>query len=801
MFQKSLVLAVSFASFMVVSLFGLAFVSSAQLLAVDPPAIVWEKAITKGSELPAAARLLPDGGLVITGSNFRTTESAEVFLIRTDVEGTVKWSRTYSFGVYERGNAVTLLDDGGFAITGGVRPAVGRDYEAFLFLTDAEGQLRGSSTVYPATAGKGGGHDVLAVSGGGYLIVSDTIRDGSGADVCLIGTDPNGTEQWRRYLGGDQDDYGYTLLPTNDGGYVVSGSTASYGLGGWDAYLAKVDASGNIAPNGWQKMYGGPAEDWGYDILTTGDGYFLVGTSNSFGSSTLDAYLVKLAPDGQVIWERTFPGPGEEHAYSVHPTPDGGVVIASVTCDPGCSQSDIIRVDAAGNLQWQKSFSWPDLILDVLPTSDNAFVAVGVHGDDWTHGLLLIKLAQDPVSGLQSPRDLLVGYSNFNHRATLTWIPSPDATGYLIERKLGCQPWQEFDTVDGNANLYEDESIPPGSSVGYRVIATRDDVRSQYSNEAYTVVPTTERWQHKLYDPDAPNQFSEEAGAWVDCYPCDHRFKEDRGTAVIVHGWNPPIFGGGQLNDWMLDTARLISQRFNGLVNVIAWDWEDEARGRETDGPVPTQVVRLANALKTVLPTGYDRPLHLMGHSLGALVVSAASLELLEPRQSSAGTFQPHQVTLWDSPDAGVTSNLTDQVRTLRSRDVYVELYYGVSAIGTHGANLWVNVPGVPLWPFCAVGITGHSVHQWYRCTIPTNSPHSDPVLYRYKNESDCFIEPIPTNGTIGFGTSVLLLGLTSRPDPADCPGGTLRFGLRRACPIDFDHWGDHFFLPPSQNF
>lgn len=252
--------------------------------------------------------------------------------------------------------------------------------------------------------------------------------------------------------------------------------------------------------------------------------------------------------------------------------------------------------------------------------------------------------------------------------------------------------------------------------------------------------------QLKIYVPGATPETS---GTWESVESAESHFDKNFGTAVIVHGYDLIFFPEDeQLNGWLLETAGLIHCRVGTGVNVLAWDWQAEAEGwpRSAQFATPNEAAKLANQLKALFPEGYRKPVHLMGHSFGTLVVSGAALELLQPMVTSPETANVQQVTLWDPADAarwfGAADRrqlLTNQVEDLRTLGVYTDLYDGSFNEVTHHVDLWVDVPG-----------DDHHVDRWYRETIT-----SDPGI-ELRQFSDCEAVPIP--GEIGFGASVLVI-------------------------------------------
>lgn len=122
------------------------------------------------------------------------------------------------------------------------------------------------------TTGDNFANDVQLTSDGGYIIVGTGKFSGNNGDIFLLKTNSLGDTLWTRFIGGSSVDHGNSVKETADGGYIIAGSTVSFGAGASDAYLVKTDATGNVT---WSKTYGTSSNDEAYGIVQTVDGGYV----------------------------------------------------------------------------------------------------------------------------------------------------------------------------------------------------------------------------------------------------------------------------------------------------------------------------------------------------------------------------------------------------------------------------------------------------------------------------------------------------------------------------------------------
>lgn len=188
-------------------------------------------------------------------------------------------------------------------------------------------------------------------------------------------------------FGGPGNDRPYDLWPTGDGNYVITGSTPNPERDDFDLFVIKVDENGELV---WAKTFGGPELEMGFGVRTLEDGTIaVVGWTFSFGAGQGDFYLLGLDPDGNLKYQKTFGGPGEERATSLTVTKDGGLAIIGESYGHGTEDSQfyVVKTDADGTLLWEQWY-------DGGPLNERGFAILEVED-----GLLLVGSAMDTSSG------------------------------------------------------------------------------------------------------------------------------------------------------------------------------------------------------------------------------------------------------------------------------------------------------------------------------------------------------------------------------------------------------------------
>jgi hypothetical protein len=312
----------------------------------------------------------------------------------------------------------------------------------------------------------------------GYIVVGYSQSFGQGdEDIYLVKTDSAGELMWTRTIGGTDEDNGWAIREIADG-FILAGFTKSFGAGGYDFYLVKTDATGEVV---WSETYGGPDDDRCWALALTGDGgYLLAGETASSGAGERDFFIVKTDSRGGEDWSRTYGGKRDDRCFAVALVSDGGYMLAGQTYSEGAGDRDvyIVKISASGDLQWSQTFGGPasDVGHYIVRTSDGAFVVTGYTtsfapaGDD----PYLIKIdAQGKTHWTR-----VLAMDGVNH--TLTGEQATDGGFFLVgfseypaRRVVGAVVVKT--DPEGNLDWYRNiMSTDYGESFGYTVRATSD---------------------------------------------------------------------------------------------------------------------------------------------------------------------------------------------------------------------------------------------------------------------------------------------------------------------------------------
>ncbi len=360
------------------------------------PSEQWNRTFgDRGEDWVNSVQQTTEGGYILAGQrNF------DAWLIKTDANGVQQWSKTFGGRESDWVNSIWQTKDTGYVFVGVIESSILNmnviDYEsnALLIKTDASGGQQWKKEFQEEKVETA--NSVLQTKDEGYVLAGKYRTGKDTFDALIIKIDSNGSQLWSHIFADDEE--ADSIQQTLDGGFIVAGMNKEFST---NAFLIKTDASGNQR---WRKTFGGKKEDSVNSVHQTPDGYILAGSTRSYGNGSADAWLIKTDTNGKELWSRTFGGAGDDGADSVWQTRDGGYVLAGGTAPDGAIKPDawIIKTDANGSEQWSKTFGGTesDFASSVQQTSDGGYILSGVtrsygngSADAW-----LIKVSGDSVS-------------------------------------------------------------------------------------------------------------------------------------------------------------------------------------------------------------------------------------------------------------------------------------------------------------------------------------------------------------------------------------------------------------------
>ncbi len=346
------------------------------------------------------------------------------------IKAQIIFHKTYGGFADDKASCVRTTQDGGYIIVGSTKSFGAGGSDVYVIKTNHFGD-----TIWTRTYGGSVddiGSAVIQTATGSYVIVGSTFSFGAGQqDIYVIKLTGNGDTIWTRTYGGSSFESGNDIKPTTDGGYIIVGSTNSYGATNSDLYLVKINSSGDTV---WTKTFGGIGDESGNSIQNLGSGGFVItGTTNSYGAGYNDVYFITTDGNGNIVNTNiTYGGSsGNEYGNSGMQTSDGGYILGGSTTSFGAGLSDayLLKTDVNGTIQNQKAFGGTsyDRINEVQQTNDGGFIAVGTTQSFGGGNSYIYLLKTDPTLVLNWSK--YIGGTSFNEGNSVT---QTNDGGYII---------------------------------------------------------------------------------------------------------------------------------------------------------------------------------------------------------------------------------------------------------------------------------------------------------------------------------------------------------------------------------
>ncbi|TKJ41938.1 hypothetical protein CEE36_07740 [candidate division TA06 bacterium B3_TA06] len=332
------------------------------------------------------------------------------------------------------------------------------------------------------------GYVIQGTSDGGFVVFGNIVSGAGSSDIWLLKTDAQGDTLWTKTYGGQAPEYCYCGQQTVDGGYILAGYTESFGAGIRDIWLLKTDEAGDTL---WTKTYGGPQYDAAYWVQQTEDGGYII-TGHRDGPNYYmsgDMWLLKTDPHGDTMWTRTYGEDRTDFGNHVSQTSDGGYIIA---CYALYSQATskaiaIMKTDSAGDTVW--TYRAGSSMNCIQQTTDNAYVSAGQTNDG---DLVLVKLDEDgSLVWEKTYGDMREDHYDFGYCVQET------SDGCYIVAGAYSWEWSGYSFENGDAWLLKTDS--EGDTLWTRLYGENpqeDDARwvLQTSDGGYILTGSTETW-------------------------------------------------------------------------------------------------------------------------------------------------------------------------------------------------------------------------------------------------------------------------------------------------------------------
>ncbi|WP_207495298.1 T9SS type A sorting domain-containing protein [Aridibaculum aurantiacum] len=243
----------------------------------------------------------------------------------------------------------------------------------------------GGSAQWTKTTGIDHGKSVIALADGSTVVLinststeGDFVGNNGHRDAYLFKYNSSGTLLWKQRFGGSGDDVGNQLIATQDGSFIIAGTSSSYPGPDVNAWVVKTDGAGNLV---WSKSFGGSQADAANGICQVHDGYIFTGYTKSnnghltglrTSTSEEDVWNVKLDFSGNIVWNRIFGGGWIDVGNAIVPAADGsGFIIAGnvqsndrdvagLLTNKGWRAALLFKIDFNGTVIWKKSFGGTD---------------------------------------------------------------------------------------------------------------------------------------------------------------------------------------------------------------------------------------------------------------------------------------------------------------------------------------------------------------------------------------------------------------------------------------------------------
>jgi len=428
-------------------IFMLLFLYSTRVIA-QAPAIQWEVSLGgSGDDIGGFIQQTTDGGYIVAGSSFSNDGEvtgnhgeADYWVVKLSASSSIQWQKCLGGSGYDGATGIQQTTDGGYIVAGSSNSNDGQvngnhgGYDYWVVKINNIGAIQWQKCL--GGSGDDEAYSVAQTTDGGFIILgfsSSTDGDVTGNhgsyDYWVVKINDTGAIQWEQSYGGSGDDFGAAIQQTVDGGYIMTGNTASFdgevsgNHGGSDFWVVKINDTGAIQ---WDECLGGSAEDDGQSIQQTTDGGYIVAgytasydydVSGNHGGED-DYWVVKISDSGAIQWQTCLGGSQQDEGNFIQQTLDGGYIVTGFTASDddeisgnhGASDFWAVKLNNAGVIQWQKCMggSAEENSNCIQQTTDSGYIITGVSnsndgdvtGNHGQNDYWVVKLYSDSNAGM-----------------------------------------------------------------------------------------------------------------------------------------------------------------------------------------------------------------------------------------------------------------------------------------------------------------------------------------------------------------------------------------------------------------
>ncbi|AKM84839.1 MAG: hypothetical protein VE98_C0001G0382 [candidate division Kazan bacterium GW2011_GWA1_50_15] len=348
------------------------------------------------------------------------------------------WAHTWGGPLSDGAGAVAVGINGNICTTGGTSSFGAGGSDVLVLNYSSDGQLLWVKTWGTPSADEGG--DIAIDTEGNIYVVGRCVIGGD-VNVVILKYSPSGDLLWQRmWSNNNSRDEGYAIALDESGSIYIAGVTRVLGSDDENAFLVRISPAGDLL---WQRIWGGAGNDRAFGIAVDANNRIVVvGRTWSFGAGQDDAFVVVCSPSGDFLWQKTWGGSISDLATAVTVDPSGDIYAVGYTTSFGRNyyenEAFLVKYSPSGDLVWQRTW--------------------GMAGDDYAHGVTIESGGNVLVAGNVGGSISLSTYSQLGNMLShqiwygewgsqaLGIMSTPDGQVYLVGR--ASDAYGQFSTLD-----------------------------------------------------------------------------------------------------------------------------------------------------------------------------------------------------------------------------------------------------------------------------------------------------------------------------------------------------------------